>query len=171
MGLRFRDLFGGVAQGIKFGADGLHRRQCGISVALVDNQLATYFGGAQAGIQALRAKLGISLALAINNGTDIVQQVRQMVFRPLAAPCGEVVLNRHAAFQLTPALAKGYAAPPEFPFRPPLATGPQFLHRTCHKDAAGTPFEGLGRVDKQRLERFRQFHPSVSRMPCNECTT
>src|ERR1700704_1605302 len=57
----------------------------GQSVVLGD-ELAPHCRCAQAGIEALRTALRISLALAIHNGLDIEQEVRQVDFSAFATP-------------------------------------------------------------------------------------
>ena len=152
LGLDFGHFLGKVAQVGQFGADGLHGRKVGIRIAFLDNQLPSDFGRAEPGIQAVGAKLGIGLTLAIDNALDIGEEVGQMDFDPLAATGGKSVLNRDAAFEFACALANCDAAPPQFTFRPPLTTRSEFFDRASHKDTAGTAFEGLGCVDEECFE-------------------
>ena len=80
MGLSLGDFLGEVAQPVQLGADGLGGRQLSISVAFLGHALAPDLGSPQAGVEAGRVELGISLALAIDNGGNIGEEVGQMDF-------------------------------------------------------------------------------------------
>ena len=71
MGLTLGNFLRVVAQFIHFGADGFRGRQRGLRVAFLGNQLAPHRSRCQAGIQTGGAELWISLALAIDDGSDI----------------------------------------------------------------------------------------------------
>jgi hypothetical protein len=83
LGLTLGDFLWIVAQFIQFGTDGLGGRQYGIRVAFLGDQLAPHLGRCQSSIQAVGAELWISLALAIDDGLDIRQEVGEMYFRAL----------------------------------------------------------------------------------------
>src|SRR4029453_11385545 len=72
-----------IAQIIQFGADGFGRGQYGIRVAFVGDQLTPHLGRRQASIEAVGAEWGGGLALAIDDGLDIRQEVGEMCFRTL----------------------------------------------------------------------------------------
>ena len=84
MRLTFGDFFGKVAQAVELGSDRLHGGQLLMPVALPYDELAPDFSSTQPGVQTCRAKLGVCLALAIDDGLDIRQQVREMVFGTFA---------------------------------------------------------------------------------------
>ncbi len=69
--LTFGDFLGKVAQVVELGRDRLHGGQLLMRVALPDDELAPDFSGTQPGVQTCRAKLGVYLALAIDDGSDI----------------------------------------------------------------------------------------------------
>ena len=71
MGPAFGDLLGKVAQVVELGGDRLHGGQLRWRVALVGDELAPDFRSTQPGVQTRRAKLGVCLALAIDDGSDI----------------------------------------------------------------------------------------------------
>jgi hypothetical protein len=149
--LTFRHFPWVVPQGTEFAGDGLHSGECIIRVAFLGDQLASDFRGAQASIEAPRAKLGVSLALAINQGLDIGEQGGPMVFHALPATGRKGIQTGEAAFQLMGAFADRHAAPAEVAFRTPLAPWPQFLDRPGHKEPASAAFEGLSRFYEQGL--------------------
>src|SRR3712207_8659378 len=53
-----------------------------------------------------------------------------------------------ATLHFTRALANGHATPAQRTFGAALAAWPQFFDRAGHKHSAGTPFEGLGGIDR-----------------------
>jgi hypothetical protein len=85
--LTFGHLLRIVAQGVELGGDGLHGGECVISVALLSDELAVHFRRAQTGIEPVGTELGVGLTLAIDNGSDIRQQVRKMGFHTLTTAC------------------------------------------------------------------------------------
>src|SRR4051812_32618579 len=101
----FGHLLGEVAQRIELGSNGLGSGQLSVSVAFLGDQLPTDLGGAEARVEAVGAELGVGLALAFNNGSDIGEQGGEMVFGALATPRGEVVLNGDATLEFVGAFA------------------------------------------------------------------
>src|SRR4029450_9807811 len=93
LGLTLGHFLREIAQIIQFSADSFGRWQYGIRVAFVGDQLTPHLGRCQARIEAVGAELGVGLALAIDDGLDIRQEVGQMCFRPRRAK---------ASTQLTP---------------------------------------------------------------------
>ena len=71
MGQAFGDLLGKVAQVVELGGDRLHGGQLLRRVAMLSDELTPDFSGTQPGVQTRRAKLGVCLALAIDEGLDI----------------------------------------------------------------------------------------------------
>jgi hypothetical protein len=162
--LTFGDFFGQVAQAVALGSDRLHGGQLLRRVALPGDALAPDFGGTQPAIQAGRAKLGVCLALALDDGLDIRQQVRERVFGTFATSGCEGIETRAAALSLMGALAKGASVPTPFALRTTLATWPQLLDSPRHKEPAGAPFEGLGSRHEQGFERVGSLHTGPSSM-------
>ena len=152
-----------VAQGIAFGGDGRHGRQRGIGRAFLHDQLPADFRRTQAGRETVGTALGVGLTLAIDNGADVWQQVREMGFHPLATACRKGIEAGEPALQFVGPFAHGHPAPPEFAFRTPLSPGPQFFDGAGHKQPSGTALECLRRLNKQRLDRSREFHGKPSR--------
>ena len=62
------------------------------------------------------------------------------------------------------AFADRHTAPAEFTFCTPLPAYAQFFDGTRHKEPAGTPFQRLGCINKEGLERVGQFHVGTSSM-------
>jgi hypothetical protein len=151
-----------IAKSVEFCCNGLHGGQGLIGVALVRDELATDFRGAQARIEPVCAELGVRLALAIDNGLEIGQQMGQVIFRALAATEGEGIEAGEPTCQLAHAFADGHAAPRKLTFRAPLATRAQLFDGTGHKQPTSTALEGLGRIDKQRLEGVCELHGITS---------
>jgi hypothetical protein len=136
--------------------------EVGVGIALLGHQLPADLGRAEPRIPAVRAELGIGLTLAVDNGLDLRAEVGQMIFSPLASTRGDVVLQGAPTLKFAGALPNGNAAPAAFPFRASLPPWPEFFDRAGHKEPAGTPFERLGRVDKERCERVGEVHVTVS---------
>ena len=65
-----------LAQGVQFRQDGALGRQGRIGIALLRDQLSAHFCCGDPGVQALGPKLGIGLALAIDQRFDVIQQLR-----------------------------------------------------------------------------------------------
>ena len=124
-----------------------------IGVAFVCDQLPADFRRAQAGRETVGAALWVGLTLAIDNGADIGQQVREMVFHPLAPTCSKGIEAGEPALQFVGPFANGHTAPPEFAFRAPLSPGSQFFDGAGHKQPSGTALERFRHLDEQRLDR------------------
>jgi hypothetical protein len=133
---------------IQLGRDGPLGRQFAVGVALLDHELAPDFGRGQPSIQAVGAELRVGLALAIDNGGDIVEQVGEVLLGTLAAAQGHGIQTGEALVEFAPSCAEGLAVPAEFAFRAPLATAAQLLDGARHKAAARAPFKHLRRLDE-----------------------
>ena len=157
MGLTLGDFLRVVAQRIQFGADGFRGRQGGVRVAFLGDQLAPHLGRCQAGIQAGGAELGVGLALAIDDGLDIRQEVGEMLFGALPPTQGKGIDTDHAAVEFAHTFANGHPPPPQFARGALLPTRPQFFDGAGHKQATGAALERLGGLDQQGLERVGQF--------------
>ena len=107
LGLRFGHLLGKVAQGVELCGDRLYRRQGLIAITLLGDELAPDFRSTQPGIETRRAKLGVGLALAINDSADIPKQGGEMVFGALSSAGREGIETPEATFQLMRAFADG----------------------------------------------------------------
>jgi hypothetical protein len=138
---------------VELGGDRLHGGQRRWRVALVGDEWAPDFLGTQSGVQTRRAKLGVCLALAIDDGLEIKQQMREMVFGAFATSGRKGIETREAALSLMRALAEGPPVPTQFAFRATLAAWSQFFDRPRHKESAGAPCEGLGGLHEQGFER------------------
>jgi hypothetical protein len=128
------------------------------------NQLAPYLGRCQSGIQAVGAELWVGLALAIDNGLQIRQEVGEMRFRTFPSTQYKGIDTDHSTGEFAHAFANGHPAPPQFACGTLLPTRPQFFHGACHKQATGAALEGLGGLDQQCLKRVGQFHGDTSSM-------
>src|SRR5256885_12165722 len=96
---------------------------------------------------------GVCLALALDEGLAIKQQMREMVFSAFAPSGRKGIETREAAMERMRAGAEGAPVPTQFAFRAPLAAWPQFFDRPRHTESAGAPFEGLGGLHEQGFER------------------
>ena len=108
-----------------------------------------HFGGIKPGVESIGAKLRIDLALLIDNGGDVHEQIWQMVFRTLAATRGEVVQTDDTVFQFLHAFADRLAVPAKFSFGAALSARTQLADGTGHKQPTGTALEGLRGDDEQ----------------------
>jgi hypothetical protein len=162
LGLTFRDFLGKVAEGIELCGDRLHRGQCCLRVPFQGDELASDFGGTHTGIKTCRAKLRISLTLTVDEGFDIGEQVRQVVFRALAPTGCEGIKTPKPACYFMHAFAECPTVPAEFAFCTPLAAWSQFFDRPCHEDPASAALQGPGRINEQCLERISQLHTGTS---------
>src|SRR6266545_8431341 len=97
------DFLGIVPQRVELGGDRLHGWEFRVGVAVLADQLPTHLGSIKPRVQAVGAEVRISLALRINNGRNIAEEIGQMCFRWLAPARGEVVQADQAAFQFTAA--------------------------------------------------------------------
>jgi hypothetical protein len=150
--LTFGHLLGRVAQGVERRGDGLHGGECVISVAFVGDQLSAHCRRAQARRETGGPELGGGLTLAIDKGSDVGQQVREMDFHTLAPACRKGIEAGEPALQCRCPFAHGHPAPPEFTFGAPLAPSPQFFDGAGHTQPSGTALERFRRFDEQRLE-------------------
>jgi len=128
------------------------------------DELAADFRRAQPGIQARRTKLWVGLALAIDDGGDIGEQARQVVFRTLAPTGRKGIKAPKTALQFMQAFAERPTVPTQFAFCLPLAAWSQFFDRSCREEPARATLQGLGRVHEQCLERIGQLHTGTSSM-------
>src|SRR5262245_20363584 len=149
---------------IQLGADGFRSRQGGVRVAFLGDQLAPHFGRCQAGIQTGGAELGISLALAIDDGLYIRQEVGEMLFRTFpSTPCTSINTD-HTTGEFVHTFANGHPPPPQFARSALWPTWSQFFDGASHKQATGAALERLCSLDQQGLERVGQFHRHTSSM-------
>ncbi len=109
-----------VPQRVELGGDRLHGWEFRVGVAVLADQLPTHLGSIKPRVQAVGAKLRISLALRINNGRNIAEEIGQMCFRWLAPARGEVVQADQAAFQFTAAFPNRLTIPAKLAFGTPL---------------------------------------------------
>jgi len=96
-----------------------------ILIAVLGNQLPSDFCSRYARIEPLGTKLGVGLALAIDKRLDIVQQLRQVFFGPLAPPSTDGIKTLQSAREFVHRFAEGFAIPAKLPFGEPLAPWPQ----------------------------------------------
>lgn len=69
---------------IEFRPDGGGCRQLLVRIALLFDELTAHLWCGQAGIETVRFELWVRLALTINDGSDIAEQVGQMFLRSFA---------------------------------------------------------------------------------------
>jgi hypothetical protein len=87
----------------------------------VGAELAADFRRAQTSVQARRTKLWVGLALAIDDGGDSGEQMRQVRFRTLAPTGRKGIKTPKTALQFMQAFAERPTVPTQFTFRLPLA--------------------------------------------------
>jgi hypothetical protein len=116
-----------VPQRVELGCDRLHGWEFSVGVAFLADQLPTHLRSIQPRVQSVGAKLGINLALRINNGRNIGEELGQMRFSWLAPARGEVVQADPATFQFTGAFTNRLTIPAQGAFGTPLAARPEFF--------------------------------------------
>ena len=160
-----------VAHLIEFGRDGSGRGQLLVSIAELGDQLTTHLRGGQARVQTLRFELGIGLALPVDNGSDIYQQIGQVFFGQFAASGAKGIQTDDAAFDFVGPFPNRLAIPAQLSFGSAGSARPQLFDDACHKHPAGTAFELLSGVHEHAFERVRQFHAFPPNRRCLEYIT
>src|SRR6516162_1945357 len=110
-----------IPQLVQLVVDGADRRHLAGRVPLLLNQLLADGGSTEPGIEALRLEPRVGLALAVHDGSDVIQQVRQPLFGPQSASEREGVEANDAALQLMQPLADGVPVPAQLTLGTPLA--------------------------------------------------
>jgi hypothetical protein len=114
----------------------------------------------EAGIQALGAKAGVGLAPAIDDGSDVLQQVGEAFFGSVSPTPGESIQADNAAVQFVHALDDRVPIPAKFLFGPPLATPTEEFHGPGHEESAVTAFQGAGRFAEVAFDILGESHGS-----------
>jgi hypothetical protein len=97
----------------------------------------------QACVEAGRFELRVGLALPVDDGSDILQEGRQVVFGSFAAAGTTGIQTRDPALQFVDALANGLAIPAQFAFGSAGATWAQGFDRAHQKQRAALPLSCL----------------------------
>jgi hypothetical protein len=100
----------------------------------------------------LGAELWVGLALAVDDGAYIGQEIGEMLCHTLPPTQVKGSDTAHATGEFAHAFAHGHPPPPQFACGALLPTRPQCFDGTCHKQAPGTALERLGSFDPQCLE-------------------
>jgi hypothetical protein len=108
------------------------------------------------------------LTLAIDDISDVIEQMGQVDFGPLSTASGKGIETEEATFEFVHAFANGDAVPAQLTFGPSLPARAEVFHRASHKEPSGTTFERRGRFDKERFERVGQFHGDTSNLGSTE---
>jgi hypothetical protein len=120
--------------------DGLGAGQFLIAIALLHDELFPDLGGGQPGVQALRLERRVGLALPIDEGFDVTEQMGQVFFGAFAPPQTKGIGAADAGGQLVHPFADGHAVPPQLALGPPLPSGSEYPHRSCHEE---TPIHAM----------------------------
>ena len=160
--LAFGDFFGEVAHLVEFGGHGLWGGQLRVLVAFLGHELTTPFSGTQAGVQALGAEVGIVLTLAIDDVSEVIEQMGQVDFGSLAPASRKGIETDEATVEFVHAFSNGDAVPAQFAFGLALAAGAELFDSAGHEEPSGAAFERRGRFDKERFKRIGQFHSDTS---------
>jgi hypothetical protein len=132
-----------VAQLVKLAPDSLFHGQLLIGVAFVQDQLFPNRGGGQARVQPLRLERWVGLALAIDEGLDVGEQLRKVFFSALASAQAEGIKAADARRQFVHPFADGHPIPAQFAFGSPLPIRAEATDRSCHEE---TPIRTAQRV-------------------------
>src|SRR5258708_35485789 len=117
-----------------------------------------HLGGTQAGVEPLIFELRIRLALPVDDGSDIHQQVGQVVFCQFAAADTKCIQTRDAAVDFVHPFANRLAVPAEFTFDSAGATRTERFDGARHKVTEGTYFVLRCRVEEQAFQLVRHLH-------------
>jgi hypothetical protein len=138
-----------VAQQVHLGVDRLLGGQLGVGVALGGDQLAADLGGADAGEEAVSLELGVSLAVGIGDGTNVIEESGQVLLGGLATSAMEGIDAGHAGAQLVHPLADGLPVPAEMGLGPDLSPSPHGTDGLGHEEPSQASFECLGGIDEE----------------------
>jgi len=158
LGCAFGHSGGIIAQLSELGANRGGGGQLLVCIAALGDQLTAHLGAAQARVQPIIFEVRIRLALPIDDGSDIHQQVGPVFFCQFAASGSKCIQTPDATFYFVHPFADRFALPTEFAFGLTCTSKTQCFDRARHKLTAGTPLELLGRIDQQTLQILRQFH-------------
>ena len=111
MRLTCGDFLGKVTPGVEFSGDRVHRWHLRVLVTLLGDELAADLSGAYTCIQTLGAERGIVLTLAINESSDVSEEMRQRHFGPLAPPSGKGLETNAATLECMRAFSHGAPVP------------------------------------------------------------
>ncbi len=132
-------------------------------MAFLEDELAADLGGAEARVEPLGVESGVGLALAVDEGADIVAQTWEALFGAPASAPGEGVEAADAAVQFVRGLADGDAAPAEFTLGAALAAGAEQTHGSGHEEAAVKAGQGGRRLSQVVLDFVSEFHEHALR--------
>ncbi len=166
MGLGFGDLARVVAQVAQFGRDGASGREFVVTIPVLHDQLPAHFRRSEPGVEARGAKVGVGLALPIDNRLDIGQELRQMLLGAFAAAQREGIQAGHSAVEFAQPLTDRLAIPAEGAFGEALAPGSKFLDGTGEKASAVGSFERLGSLDQPSFACVGQVHQHSPEYGC-----
>jgi hypothetical protein len=94
-----------MPQVIQLVVEGTDRWHLVLGVPRLLDQLLAHDGGTEPGMEALRPEAGVGLALAIDDGPDVLRQVGQALLGPQPPPLGEGIEAGNATVQLMQPLA------------------------------------------------------------------
>jgi hypothetical protein len=143
---------------VHLAADRFRAGEAGIVVALLQDELAADLGGAEAGEQPLRVEGGVGLALAVDQGADVVEQAGETLLNAPASPAGEGVEAANATVKFVHGLANGDAAPTEFTLSAALAAGAEDTHGASHEEAAVEATQAGRCLSQVVLDGVSEFH-------------
>src|SRR5262249_52801824 len=115
----------------------------------------------QPGVQPLRLEGRVSLALAIDDGLDVAQQIGQVVFGAFASAQAEGIDAADAAAQLVHAFADRPPIPAQLALRPPLPIRPETAYRPRHEQPPICSSQRCRRFLQVVLDLSIQFHENV----------
>lgn len=108
------------------------------------------------------------MALTIDEGAEIDEQLGEVRFRGLAAPGVAGVPASNPRAELVGPLAQGGPAPTEFACGTPLPPGPEGLHGLGLKEPAGGAVQRLGGGAEEGNGDGSEFqNPMICMIPCS----
>ena len=102
--------------------------------------------------------MGIVLTLAIDDVSEVIEQMGQVDFGSLAPASRKGIETDEATVEFVHAFSNGDAVPAQFAFGLALAAGAELFDSAGHEKPSGAAFERRGRFDKERFKRIGQFH-------------
>lgn len=114
--------------------------------------------GAQTGVQALGAKVGVSLTLTIDNRLDIAKQSGQVLLGAFAAAQGEGIQAGDATVEFVEPFADGLAVLAQGAFSEAVTAVAEFLDGAGEQASAVGAFECFRGLDQPGLACVSQLH-------------
>jgi hypothetical protein len=132
--LALLDLAEVVAELMDLAADGLVTGQFLVGVALLRDQLGPDRCDGQPRVQPLSLEGRVGLALPIDDGLDVAEQIGEVFFGAFASAQAKSIDAADARGQLVHPFANSHPVPAQFALGPLLPSGAEHPNRACHEE-------------------------------------